>query len=106
MVARTGEKAGRLRARAFRTVDDLDRLADEVATTAERHDMDASEVLSRPMSNRAGARHRRRRCLPARPLGRPRRSGPWSSPPADVAPAPSDPADALDAAWPPSRRHR
>ena len=96
MVARTGEKAGRLRARAFRTVDDLDRLADEVATTAERHDMyvGCCPLDEQPGKGRGTAADVA--YLPALWADLDV-AGPGHSPPADGLPLPPTRADALDA---------
>ena len=96
MVVRTGPKAGRLRARAFRTVADLERLADEVATTAERHDLyvGCCPLARQPAKGRGTAADVA--YLPALWADLDV-AGPGHSPPADGLPLPPTRADALDA---------
>ncbi len=96
MVARTGERPGQLRARSFRTVADLDRLADELATTAERHDV---YVGCCPLSHRPSKGRGRAGDVAALPAlwADLDRAGPGHSPPADGHPLPPTSAAALDA---------
>ncbi|MCB1029154.1 MAG: hypothetical protein KDB24_15495 [Microthrixaceae bacterium] len=95
MIARTGEKAGRLRARSFRQVDDLDRLADEVATTAERHDVyvGCCPLDDRPAKGRGTAADAA--YLPALWADLDV-AGPGHSPPAEGLPLPPTRAAAID----------
>jgi hypothetical protein len=96
MVARTGERPGQLRARAFRPVADLDRLADELATTAERHDV---YVGCCPLSHRPSKGRGRAGDVAALPAlwADLDIAGPGHSPPADGHPLPPTSAAALDA---------
>ena len=96
MVARTGEKAGRLRARSFRQVDDLDRLADDVATTAERHDLyvGCCPLSSTPTRGRGTAADVAYLAALWADLDV---AGPGHSPAADALPLPPTRAAALDA---------
>ena len=96
MVARTGEKAGRLRARSFRQVDDLDRLADDVATTAERHDLyvGCCPLSSTPTRGRGTAADVAYLAALWADLDV---AGPGHSPAADALPLPPTRAAAIDA---------
>ncbi len=96
MVSRSGPNAGRLKPRSFRTVGHLDRLAAEVATTAERHDLyvGCCPLSSTPTRGRGTAADVA--ALPALWADLDV-AGPGHSPAADALPLPPTRAAALDA---------